>query len=477
MKSKELLYLQLANYVEHQIKSEVLIVGDKLPSLRTVALEKGVSITTVQQAYFELEARGLIESRPQSGYYVSYAHKYFKNITQTSRPIIAKTEDDIEDIIFAVSKNISKAKIELSTGVPALELLPVAKMNKAIVNATRNIQGGGLNYDKDGNQNLKKQIAKRSYMWGGTLKENDIVTTSGSIDAISFCMLTLTEKGDTIAVESPVYFGILHLAKNLGLNVLELPTNPITGIDVEALRKALQTKKIKLCLLVSNFSNPMGCCMPDENKKEVVKLMEKFNVPLIEDDLFGDLFFGKHRPSCCKTFDESGIVLLCSSFSKTLAPGYRVGWMVPGKFKEKVARTKYYHSLYTTSITHEAVGSFLENDRYENHLRKLRQTLHRNSLQFLRCISQYFPYDTKVTSPQGGLHLWVELNKNANTIELYNTAMANKISIAPGRMFTLQNQYNNCLKLNYGLLWDDNVEGALKQLGKLCSLTSITKRM
>lgn len=324
---------------------------------------------------------------------------------------------------------------------------------------------------------IYKLMAKRSYMWGGTLKENDIVTTSGSIDAISFCMLTLTEKGDTIAVESPVYFGILHLAKNLGLNVLELPTNPITGIDVEALRKALQTKKIKLCLLVSNFSNPMGCCMPDENKKEVVKLMEKFNVPLIEDDLFGDLFFGKHRPSCCKTFDESGIVLLCSSFSKTLAPGYRVGWMVPGKFKEKVARTKYYHSLYTTSITHEAVGSFLENDRYENHLRKLRQTLHRNSLQFLRCISQYFPDDTKVTSPQGGLHLWVELNKNANTIELYNTAMANKISIAPGRMFTLQNQYNNCLKLNYGLLWDDKVEGALKQLGKLCSLTSIIKRM
>ncbi len=469
MFKKELLYLQIANNIEHQIKSDVLKIGDKLPSLRTVANEKGVSIITAQQAYFELECRGLIESRPQSGYYVSYAHKHFKNVPQTSQPIIAKTDDDTEEIIFTVSQNISKAKIELSTGIPSIELLPVAKMNKAIVNATRTLKGGGLDYDKYGNKNLKKQIAIRSLNWGGKLKEEDIITTSGSIDAISFCMLTLAQRGDTIAVESPVYFGILHLAKSLGLNVLELPTNPITGIEVDALKKAIETKKVKLCLLVSNFSNPLGSCMPDENKKAVVKLMEKHNIPLIEDDLFGDLYFGNHRPTCCKTYDESGIVLLCSSFSKTLAPGYRVGWMVPGKFKEKVARTKYYHSLYTTSITHEAVGSFLENERYENHLRKLRQTLHRNSLQFLRCISQYFPEDTKVTIPQGGLHLWVELNNKKDTVELYNTAMAHKISIAPGRMFTLQNQYNNCLKLNCGLVWGDQVEGALKLLGKLAA--------
>lgn len=467
MNGKEHIYLQIANSVEHQIKSDVLKIGDKLPSLRTVAMEKGVSLTTAQRSYFELECRGLIESRPQSGYYVSYAHKYFKNIPQTSQPIIANVKGDTEEIIFTVSKNVSKAKIELSTGVPAIELLPIAKMNKAIVNACRTLPDSGLNYDKYGNENLKKQIAVRSLMWGGNLASEDILTTSGSIDGISFALLALAERGDTIAVESPVYFGILHLARSLGLNVLELPTNPVTGIEVDALKNAIEKKKVKLCVLVSNFSNPLGCCMPEENKKAVVKLIENHNVPLIEDDLFGDLYFGKHRPSCCKTYDETGMVILCSSFSKTLAPGYRVGWMVPGKFKEKIARIKYYHSLYTASITHEAIGRFLENDRYENHLRKLRHTLHRNSLQFLRALSQYFPDSTKATIPQGGLHLWVELNKNTNTVDLYNTAMANKISIAPGRMFTLQNQYNNCFKLNFGLLWNNKVEGALKLLGKL----------
>ncbi len=472
MKNRQLLYLQIADNFEHQIKSEVLKVGDKLPSLRTIALEKGVSLSTASQSYFELECRGLVESRPQSGYYVSYSHKFFRNVPQTSRPIIADSGAETEEIISAVTLNTGKAAIELSAGVPGIELLPVAKLNKAIVNATRQLNGSGVPYDKSGNQNLKKQVALRSLLWGGKLNAEEIITTSGSIDAISFCMMSLTEKGDTIAVESPVFFGILRLAKNLGLNVLELPTNPVTGIDVDALEKAFVTQKIKLCLLVSNFNNPLGSCMPAEHKKAVVKLLEKYNIPLIEDDLFGDLYFGRQRPDCCKTYDESGMVLLCSSFSKTLAPGYRVGWVAPGRFFDKVRRTKYYHSLYTTSITHAAIGSFLENDRYENHLRKLRQALHRNSLQFQRCISQYFPEDTKATKPQGGLHLWVELNKNADTVLLYNKAMAKGISVAPGRMFTLHNQYNNCLKLNFGMLWNEKVENALRTIGEIAAEVS-----
>ena len=469
MKKSELLYLSLANAIETQIKKELLKVGDKLPSLRTIQLEKGVSLTTAQKAYVELESRGLITSRPQSGYYVSYAHKHFNTLPKPSQPVYAKADDATEDIIFTMSQNINKAKIELSAGVPALELLPVAKLNKAVVAATRNLHGGGLNYDKYGNENLRKQIAQRSFMWGGNLSEEDIVTTSGSIDAISYCMMTLAQRGDTIAVESPAYFGILQLAKSLGLKVLELPTHPQTGVEPDALKLAVEKKKVKLCLLVSNFSNPIGSCMPDEHKSEVVKLLAKHHIPLIEDDLFGDLYFGKKRPKCCKAYDEEGLVLLCSSFSKTLAPGYRVGWMVPGKFKEAVSRTKYYHSLYTTSITHEAIGSFLEHDRYENHLRRLRQSLHRNCLQFLRCISSYFPSDTRVTHPQGGLHLWLELDQSINTIDLYNRAIAHQISIAPGRLFTLQNQYNNCLKLNFGLVWNDKVEQALKLLGKLAT--------
>lgn len=466
----ELLYLRISKNIEHQIRN-VLKVGDKLPSVRSICREHGVSMSTALQAYYDLESKSLVESRPQSGYYVSYNQKRFPGTPTTSNPGSSKGAKETEDIITKVFSELgtkNKNNLLFSLGAPATELLPVPKLNKALTHAMRELHGSGTDYEHiQGSQKLRTQIARWSYTWEGKLKEDDIVTTAGCMNALAYCMMSLVEKGDTIAVESPVYFGILQLARSIGLNVLELPTNATTGIEIDALKKALEKKKLKLCLLVSNFSNPLGSCMPDEHKKEVVRLMEKHNVPLIEDDMYGDVYFSHHRPKSCKTYDETGNVLWCGSVSKTLAPGYRVGWVAPGRFKEKIIRTKLYHSISSTTITQEAIGSFLENGRYENHLRKLRHKLHTNCLQYLRTISESFPEDTKVSRPQGGFILWLELNKKIDTVALYEQALKYKISIAPGRMFTLQKQYNNCVRLSYGLSWTDKVENGLRVLGKL----------
>lgn len=462
---KELLYIGIANQVQSQITDGSLRLGDKLPSLRTVSVERGVSMSTALLAYVELEKRALISSRPKSGYFVSYVPGNPDRLPSVTDPVFADKEDTPEQLMLSVSKNKARIKVDLSAGVPDAALLPVAKMNKAIVEAVRSLPAGGLNYDKLGNLNLKQQIAQRSLMWGGNLQPDDIVLTSGSMDAISFCLMSVVKKGDSVIVESPLYFGILQLAQSLGLNVIELPTHPVTGIELDALGKMLSKRKIGAIILVSNFSNPIGSCMPDEHKKEAVRLAEKFNVPIIEDDLFGDLYFGRQRPRCCKSFDQSGIVMLCSSFSKTLAPGYRVGWCAPGIFREKVAMTKYLHSLYPASVTHEAVGRFLENGRYENHLRKLRNALHTNMLRVHRSIADYFPDNTKVTSPEGGLHLWVEFDDRIDTVELYNVLIGKGINIAPGKMFTLRNQYRNCMKINFGLGWTPSMERAFKVMG------------
>jgi DNA-binding transcriptional MocR family regulator len=467
--NRELLYIQIAGSLEQQINNDVLKVGDKLPSIRMICRQHGVSMTTAQYAYYELEAKSLIEPRPQSGYYVSNSFRKKMAMPAVSRPEnkpAAKTVTDVIENSFhpASEKNF----IVFSRGVPAVKLLPVAKLNKGALQAVRSLPGGGTTYEPlQVNERLRTQVARWSFSWKGNLADKDILTTAGCMSAISYCLMALTKHGDTIAVESPCFYGILQLAQSLGLKILELPTDPQTGVDMDSLKKMVQKTKLAACIFVSNFNNPFGSLMPEENKKEAVRLLAKYNIPLIEDDIYGDLCFGDKRPTCCKSFDENGLVLLCSSFSKTLAPAYRVGWVAAGKFMNEVMKIKLFHSLSSTAITHEAIGSFLETGRYEAHLRKLRRTLYTNYLQYVRVIGECFPDGTKISRPQGGLSIWVELPKSIDSIELYNDAVSRKITFSPGSLFTLQKQFSNCMRLTYGLEWNERTEYGLKQLGKL----------
>lgn len=459
------LYLQIAETMEGQIKRAVLQWGDKLPSLRTVCREFGVSMNTAIQAYLELEKRALIESRPQSGYYVSY--KLRSAVPDISKPMLGSRQEQADELIASVYKGLSRVDItRFCVGVPDKSLLPLARLNKSLLKAMRSLPQSGTAYDDvQGNQRLRRAVARWSFTWGATLTEGDIVTTAGAMNAITYAMMALSKPGDTIALESPVFFGILQLARSLGLKVIELPTHPQTGVDPDALKKLLP--KIRLCLLVSNFNNPLGSCMPEENKKEIVRLLARAGIPLIEDDIYGDVYFGESRPKPCKAFDEEGNVLWCGSVSKTLAPGYRVGWIAPGRFKEEVLRLKMLQTISTTTITQEVIGDFMESGRYEQHLRKMRRALYANSLRFISTLDSYFPEGTKMSRPQGGFVLWTELPGEIDTAALYEKALRQKISIAPGRMFSLQEQFTNCMRLSYGMSWSLQLENKLKQLGTL----------
>ncbi|KRD10226.1 GntR family transcriptional regulator [Flavobacterium sp. Root901] len=471
MKSSNYLYLQFADVIEKQIKSGLLNVGDKLPSIREVCAETGYSMSTVSKAYYEVESLSLIESRPQSGYYVSNTSARLITEPSPSSPILTVENIEREDLVDLVYNDMRKKDLTmLSLGFPSNELLPIAKLNKGMVQAMRQLPNSGTSYEEiQGNSNLRKEIARWSFTWGGSLTEEDIITTPGCISAISDCLLTLTKPGDTIITESPVYFGILQLARSLGLYVMELPSNMTTGIELEAVKKTLSTNKVKACVLMSNFSNPSGSMMPNEHKKEIVRLMDFYNVPLIEDDIHGDLYFGSSRPTNCKTYDESGIVLCCSSVSKSLAPGYRVGWVSPGKFKKEILRTKLYHTISSPTITHEVVGDFLKNGRYENHLRKIRQILNRNCNNYINTVLESFPAGTKVSQPQGGFFLWVELDQKIDTSAFYHLALKHNISIAPGRIFSFQNQFSNCMRLSFGLPWSNELRESIRTLGKLAA--------
>lgn len=463
-----ILYKEIAQSIAQQIKEGVWGIGEKLPSLRAISNENGVSLNTAIQAYYELEKNGYIISRPKSGYFVNY-RRVSLPVPETTSPSVKSEGKEVIDLISEVYSSLEigdKSITRFSLGMPEDILLPITKLNKELIRAMRTLPGNGTRYDEtQGNVKLRKYVARFTYSWNGNLTENDIVTTAGVTNAIDLALSVTTRRGDTIAVESPVYFGILQLANSLGLRILELPTNPVTGIEPDALKKVLP--QIDACLLISNFNNPMGSCMPDEHKKAVVNMLAEYDIPLIEDDLYGDLFFGTSRPKPCKAFDNSGLVLWCGAVSKTLAPGYRVGWIAPGKFKNDIIRQKNINVISTPTLTQEAIANFMENGRYENHLRKLRYELYLNSSHFIQSIMDYFPKNTKAIIPQGGYMLWVELDKSINTTELYYKAMQQKISIAPGRMFTLQDQYKNCMRLSYGQRWTPHIEERLKTLGNI----------
>ncbi|HTG66789.1 MAG TPA: PLP-dependent aminotransferase family protein [Flavobacterium sp.] len=464
---KEILYLKIAKIIEDQIASGTLQIGDKLPSIRTVQKIYDVSINTVKQAFLELESKSLIESKPKSGYYVSQNFNTKLALPSISKLNLSDKDKTPEDLISKVFNTLTNKDITLfSLGVADKSMLPIAKLNKGVVKAMRTLEDSGTGYEPaQGNINLRRNVAKWSFTWNGHLTENDIVTTSGALNSLFYCLLTVTKRGDTVAIESPVYFGILQMIKSLGLNIIELPAHPITGIAIEDLKKVVP--KIKACCLVSNFNNPLGSCMPDENKKEVVALLTQHNIPLIEDDLYGDLFFGASRPKPCKVYDEAGIVMWCGSVSKSLAPGYRVGWVAPGKFKDKLIRHKLLHTMSSPPLYQEVVADFMEHGRYEHHLRGLRNTLYSNYLKFQSAIEKYFPENTKISKPQGGFVLWLELDPKIDTAILYDIAIQHNISFAPGRMFTQHEQFNNCLRLNYAIKWDEKVEASLKKLGQL----------
>lgn len=469
IKTADHLYLQVADNIEQLIEKEVMKIGEKLPSVRTLSKQQGISLSTAFQAYYHLEAKGLIESRPKSGYYIKFNSKRMPAICSASAPVKKASEVSVSEMVLQVF-NLHRGTgiMDFSIAIPPPVILPAAKMAKAVTHALRTLPNYGIGYEPlQGNTILRQQIGRLSLSWGAAYTGDDVVTTNGCMDALTLSLSAVTKPGDTIAIESPAYHGSMQLAESLGLKVLEVPTHPVHGVDLGYLDKAIPKHKIKACLFVTNFNNPVGFCMSEKQKKELVDIIVKYDIALIEDDIYGDLYFGKQRPVNCKTFDKHGHVLLCSSISKSLAPGYRVGWTIPGRYKDKVLKIKHNHSLATASITQAAVGHFLEIGRYEFHLRNLRKMLHTQCLRYSQAINEFFPESTKISRPQGGCVLWVELEESVNTFELFQQALKHNITFCPGRIFSLQNKYNNCLRISFGNPYDKKVEDGLKTLGKL----------
>ncbi len=471
--SEGTLYKQVALRISELIQHGTLRPGERVPSVRKCSEQQSVSIATVMQAYRLLENRGLIEARPQSGYYVRARRWSPPPEPGMSKPSARAVEVRVNDLVMQVVRaGRDPNLVRLGATLPSPELFPIKELNRTMASVGRRSPVAAHSYDPPpGNPALRLQVARRAMEAGCTLAPDDIITTVGATEALNLCLRAVAKPGDVIAIESPTFFGILQIIESLGMRVCEIPTYPREGICLEELEERLKCCRVKACVFTLNFSNPLGSCMPDGKKQRLVELLARRQIPLIEDDIYGNLTFGPTRPKVAKAFDEDGWVMLCDSFTKTLSPGYRVGWVAPGRFKAKVEFLKFVNTSATASLPQMAVAEFLNNGGFDHHLRKIRRFYADQMQRMSEAVSRYFPEGTRVTRPTGGMCLWVELPPHVNALSVYHQAMAAGITIAPGPLFSAKQKFQNFIRLNSGNPWSDAIENAIRTLGQMVSLS------
>lgn len=462
------LYERLAAEITRQIEHGTYRPGHRLPSVRQASQQRDLSVTTVLQAYQVLEDRGLIESRPQSGYYVRSNFASSTPNPEISSPPLEPSEVSVQELVMMVLRdNLNPKLVQFGAAVPALELLPIAKLNRILATIARS---GNIPLNvcslPEGQEVLRVQVSQRALPSGCELAPSDLIITSGCMEAISLSLRVVCNPGDLVAVESPTYFGLLQMLQALGLQALEIPTHHRDGISIGALRFAIEHYPVRACALITNFNNPLGSCMPDESKKELVELLDEYDIPLIEDDIYGELYFDGRRPQVAKSYDRKGQVLLCSSFGKDISPGLRVGWLAPGKYLEKITYLKMATTLGTAILPQVAVAEMLASGGYDHHLRRIRRAYAEKVAQMSQAVCRYFPEGTRVTSPSGGFVLWVQLPEKVDSLILYQKAVKAGITIAPGHIFSANDKYRNFLRLN-AAYWSSQTLWALQKLGEI----------
>jgi DNA-binding transcriptional MocR family regulator len=467
--SQDKLYKQVALRISELIEHGTLRPGERIPSVRELSEREEVSIATVMQAYRVLESRGLIEARPQSGYYVRARLWSPPPEPGKSEPTRSATRVSVNELVMEVLQAThAPGLVGFGAAMPSPQLLPTAQLHRTMASVARRHGMACNSCDiPPGNLNLRTQIARRAMESGCTLAPDEIVTTCGCQEALNLCLRAVARPGDTIAIESPTYYGILQIIETLGMKACEIPTFPREGLCLEELVKRLDGCRIKACVFSLNFSNPLGSCMPDRKKERLVRILAERGVPLIEDDLYGNLSHAPQRPKTAKAFDKQGLVLLCDSFTKTLAPGWRVGWTAPGRFKRQVEHLKFVSSIGTPTLPQMAIAEFLANGGYDHHLRRLRRFYAEQVPRVTQAITRYFPEGTKVTRPTGGYVLWVELPPRVDSLELFHKALAEKISLAPGPIFSPKRKFQNFIRLSCGAPWTEAMDQAVLKLGRI----------
>jgi DNA-binding transcriptional MocR family regulator len=468
---QEPLYLKLARALEHQIVGGGYCGQEKLPSIRSLSRQRHVSISTVLEAYLWLENRGYVESRPRSGFVIRHLPAtQLPEPEVDAAPLLPSVVGTTSILAEVLKVYGNQENVAFSADCIAAEFLPNQKLNQTFRELTRKSPAHSADYDFAGSaEALQRQLARRSLEFGCNFVPRDIIVTSGCVEALNLSLRAVAQQGDLVAVESPTPFMFLRVIQSLGLRVIEIPTHHRTGMDLNVLEDAIKQHQVKACVCITNCHNPLGYVLSDAHKKALAELVAKYEVPLIEDDVSGDLASGEPRPKTAKSFDRQGLILLCSSFSKTLGAGLRVGWVHAGRFRSKVQCLRYVSSLATSTLPQLAIAKFIESGEYSRHLARLKTAIPAQVQIVSQSIARYFPQGSHMTRPSGDQVLWVELPRGVDGLDLYRRALLERISIMPGPVFSASGRFERNIRISCCCRpWSENVDAALLTIGQLC---------
>lgn len=467
------LYEQLAADLLKAISEGVTQAGERLPSIRQLAQSRRLSVTTVRHAYVLLESRGAIECRPQAGYFVRAvaprAGEADAPLPAKSTPEPVPADVDISRLVLHTLKAIQSRKaLPLGSPYPDPSLFPWRRLQRHSNDIAKRFKDWNAVDDiPPGNAEMIRQIARRHLQCGLDVDPTEIVVTVGATEAINLCLQAVAKTGDTIAVESPTFYVMLQAIERMGMRAVELPTDPTTGIDLDALRRLMQRQRIDACLAMPNFQNPLGFTMPDAQKKAFVALAEEHDMPIVENGVYNELHFGDTPPTTLKHHDRSGLVLHCGSFSKSLTAGVRIGWALCGRYRQRIETLKFLNTLATPAVPQLAVASYLMRDGWDHHLRFVRQTLAQRMDILRGLVQRHFPAQTRISRPAGGYLVWIEMPASVDSMDVYREALERGITIAPGRIFSNSDLYRNFMRLNCSYESTTEIESAVRTVGAI----------
>lgn len=463
-----MIYQELASKLQTLIDNRVYPVGSALPGVRRLSTQHQVSVSTAVRAVRELELRGVLEARDRSGFYVK------QPLAQRDPPLARamgrnpRLVTGQERVLRLVQSVSDRSIVNFGAAVPDTDYLPGIAIEKAFHKVLRESRHRCLGYEfPPGAPELRLEIAKRLAGLQCQIGPDDVLITNGCQDSLGIALKLLTNPGDTVAIESPTYYGLLQIIESLQLKVVEIPTDSVDGISIGALGKALDKWKVAACVVVSNFSNPLGACLSDKRKQALLELLNRHKVPLIEDDIYGDLPFTGDRPKPILSWDTKGQVYYCGASSKVLSAGLRVGWLVANDQHKRAEFLQYTQTVAVATPSQLALAEFLSSTHYDRFLSSVRPKYASSVARMTERVYQLFPDDIRVSRPAGGFVLWVELPGNVNTTELLEEALEKGVSFAPGALFSNTGKFQNCLRLNCAVRWDARTERALAALAKL----------